>query len=205
MRKFMNKIIITMIAIIVVLAAVFTAVGIINSNKQEIATKEETELNVAEEEIFDECTEEYETMQSESINTNAQEEKTSPNCSLLVKTYFKKCEHTTNVYLNLPEHLVNLTKEEIQEKYSGYTIQSFSSDEIVLYREKEGECGEHYLVKDNEGVVTIYKILEDETLREEEYTDIYTEYLPEADKTNLKEGIKVNGKQNLNELIENFE
>ena len=30
-------------------------------------------------------------------------------------------------------------------------------------------------------------------------------YLPEIDKDNVKEGIRVNGKQNLNQLIEDFE
>ena len=43
--------------------------------------------------------------------------------------------------------------------------------------------------------------------KEEEYetTDISTEYLSETDKINLKNGIEVNGIQNLNQLIEDYE
>ena len=96
-------------------------------------------------------------------------------------------------------------EEEIQKQYSDYEIQNFSSNEITLYQERDGSCGEHYLVKDNEGVITIYKILEDGSLEEEEKTQITTEYLPETDKINMETGIKVNGKQDLNRLLEDFE
>ena len=44
-----------------------------------------------------------------------------------------------------------------------------------------------------------------ESEKEYEETDIYTEYLTETDKNNIQKGIYVNGKQNLNQLIEDFE
>lgn len=199
----MNKVIVTMIAIIVIISAIFTAVAIVSSNQDENA-KEEVEIS-NQEEIYDECTDEYEAMQQETMKTNSEEEKTSPNCSLTLKTYFKKCDHTTSVYLNLPENQVNLSKEEIQEKYPNYVVQSFASNEVVLYQEKEGECGEHYLVKDDNGIVAVYKILEDGSLEKQETTGISTEYLPEADRVNMETGVKINGKQLLNQLLEDYE
>ncbi len=200
----MNKVIITMIAIIVVIGAIFTAVVIFQPNHEEEDQKVETE--VAEEEILDDCTDEYEGMEYENtIKANTQEEKTSPNCSLITKTYYEKCGHTTSQYSNLPQDLVNLTEDEIQEKYQEYKIESFASNEVILYQEKEGECGEHYMVKDTEGFVTVYQILEDGSEKELEVTGISTEYLPQTDKINMKNGIQVNGKQALNQLIEDFE
>ena len=75
-----------------------------------------------------------------------------------------------------------------------------------LYGREITKDPEYYgVVKDNEGIVTIYEILEDGSQKEYEVTDISTEYLTETDKINIKNGIKVNGKQNLNQLIENFE
>ena len=38
-----------------------------------------------------------------------------------------------------------------------------------------------------------------------EKTDISIEYLTESDKINMKDGIRVNSKQELNQLIEDFE
>lgn len=200
----MNKIIVTMIAIIVVIGAVFTAVVIVNPKYHEDDTQIETE--VAEEEILDDCTDEYEEMEYEdTIRASTQEEKTSPNCSLVTKTYYQKCGHTKNEYRNLPQEFVNLTEEQIKEKYQEYTVESFTTNEVILYQEKEGECGEHYIVKDKDGVVTIYQILEDGSQEELEATGITTEYLPETDKINMKNGIQVNGKQELNQIIEDFE
>lgn len=200
----MNKVIVVMIAIIVIIGAIFTAVTLYNSNYNEEVKK--VELDVAEEEILDDCTDEYEGIEYESIlKANAQEEKTSPNCSFIIKTYYKKCGHTTSDYSNLPQDLVNLTKDEIQKKYQEYEIESFASNEVILYQEKDGECGEHYIVKDKDGMVTIYQILEDGSQKELETTGVTTEYLTETDKININNGIKVNGKQALNQLIEDFE
>ena len=61
------------------------------------------------------------------------------------------------------------------------------------------------MVKDKEGQVAIYQVLEDGTEKELEVTGITTEYLPETDKINMKNGIEVNGKQDLNQLIEDYE
>lgn len=200
----MNKVIITMISIIVIIAAMLTAVSIFTPNRDQ--ENEQTKIEVAEEEILDDCTDEYEEIEYENtVKANTQEEKTSPNCSLTTKTYYKKCGHTKSEYANLPQNLVNLTKNEIQEKYSKYEIESFASNEIILYQETEGECGEHYMVKDKDGMVTIYQILEDGSQNELEITGVSTEYLPETDKINMKNGIQVNGRQELNQLIEDFE
>lgn len=160
----MNKVIITMISIIVVIVAILTAVVIFNPNRDKDTPQ--VKMKIAEEEIFDDCTDEYEGMKYENtVKANTQQEKTSPNCSITIKTYYNKCGHTTSEYLNLPQDLVNLTKEEIQEKYQGYEIESFAGNEISLYQEKEGECGEHYIIKDKDGLVTIYHILEDRNSR----------------------------------------
>ena len=201
----MNKLIITMISIIVVIVASITAVILFFPNREEETPRLETIVS-ENEEILDDCTEEYEGMEHETtIKANTQEEKTSPNCSVTTKTYYKRCGHTTSIYDNLPQEFVNLTKEEIQNNYQDYDIESFNSNKIELYQEKDGECGEHYMVKDKDGEVAIYKILEDGSQEELETTSITTEYLTETDKINIKNGIQINGKQELNQLIEDYE
>ncbi len=198
----MNKTIIAMISIIVIIGAIITAVVIYKPKENEssqYATK------VADENIVDECTEEYQEMQNEILETNAQEEKISPNASITLKIYYQKCGHETSQYLQVPDKLVNKTKEDLQEEYKGWDIEKFSDTEIILRKKEEGECKEHYIVKDNDGKVTIYQILEDGNEEEYEKTNISTEYLTETDKLNMKNGIQINGKQALNQLIEDFE
>lgn len=199
----MNKTIITLLSIIVIMIAVFTAITIYKTNnKEEI---DHIETKIAEENILDDCTDEYEEIQEEMLEASTNQEKISPNCFITFKTNYKKCGHETNKYEKIDDNLVNKTKEELQKVYSEWKIEEFSDSNIILSKDEEGYCGEHYLVQDKEGNVTIYKILEDGTKQKIEETQIYTEYLSEADKVQIKEGIKVNGKQNLNQLIEDFE
>lgn len=199
----MNRTIIILLSVIIVIIAIITGGIIFNSRGNEIS--EEIITKVAEENIVDECTDEYEQMQDQILETNAEEEKISPNCFITLKKLYKKCGHETRQHLEISEELVNKTKEELQEKYNVWKIEKFSDTEIILSKEEEGTCGEHYMVRDNNGQVTVYEILEDGNEMEYEVTDISTEYLTDTDKINMENGIEVNGKQNLNQLIEDFE
>ena len=197
----MNKTIMSIIAIIVIIGAIIIGVQICKPNKEQ----EDIITKVSDEKIEDDCTDEYQEIQEEMLQANSTEEKISPNCFITMKKTYNKCGHTTSEYIAIPKELVNKTKEDLKEKYAGWTIDKFSDTQIVISKKEEGECGEHYIVKDKEGKVVIYKLLEDGTEKEYEVTDISTEYITDTDKINMKIGIKVNGKQELNQLIEDFE
>ena len=197
----MNKTIMSIIAIIVIIGAIIIGVQICKPNKEQ----EDIKTKVSDEKIEDDCTDEYQEIQEEMLQANSTEEKISPNCFITMKKTYNKCGHTTSEYIAIPKELVNKTKEDLEEKYAGWTIDKFSDTQIVISKKEEGECGEHYIVKDKEGKVVIYKLLEDGTENEYEVTDISTEYITDTDKINMKNGIKVNGKQELNQLIEDFE
>ena len=141
----------------------------------------------------------------ELISTSYAEVKASPNCLFEFKTYYKGCKHTTTKRENIPEELVNKTEIEMQDRYKDYKIEEFTANNIVLYQEKEGICDEHYLLKENNGYIAIYKI--DNAGKEilKENTQIVTTYLPETDKQNLKNGIKIIGKENLSLTLEDYE
>ncbi len=200
----MNKVIITMICIVVVLGAVIT--GILISKPDENEKPESVETKVSDENILDDCTDEYEELEnSNMLETNSSEEKISPNSSITYKTYYKGCEHTKEEYNNMPQELINCTKNDIEEKYTEWQVEKFASNEVILYREVDGECGEHYLVKEKDGKVVVYKILENGEEQEYETTQISTDYLTDTDKIEMQNGIRVNGQQELNQLIEDFE
>ena len=200
-----NKIILIIIAIITIVLAIFGAIIVYSptkNNEQESGEKVETKVS---EVILDECTDEYEQMEDNVITTNSEQEKISPNCKITLTKYYKQCKDEINEYIQVPDVLVNYTREEFQKQYKDWEIKKFSSNQIVLYKEFEGECGEHYILKDEEGKIIIYKIAEDGTQLEYEKTDISTQYLPEKDKKSILVGLKINGKEKLNELIESFE
>ena len=140
-----------------------------------------------------------------TITANYNEERISPNAFITFKETYIECGHTTSEFVEVPQEFVNLSKEELQEKYGEWNIEKFTDTDIILSKEVEGSCNEHFLVKDVDGIVTVFKVLDDGTEEEYQVTDIATEYLTETDKIEMEKGIKVNGKQNLNQLIEDYE
>ena len=84
-------------------------------------------------------------------------------------------------------------------------MKEFSPTQITLYREYDTECGEHYIVRNKDGKIAIYRINENNEEELYEETEIAIDYLTETDKVNIQNGIRVNGNENLNQLIEDFE
>lgn len=139
------------------------------------------------------------------VETSAVEIKTSPNSLFIFETYYKNCKHTKTERNEIPSEYVNQTEEDLQEPYRDWKIKKFTKEAVTFYQEKEGNCDEHYIIKENNGYIAIYTMDSSgkETLKET--TEIVTTYLPETDRLRLKEGIKVEGQENLNATIEDYE
>ena len=76
---------------------------------------------------------------------------------------------------------------------------------IILYREFESSCGQHYILRNDNGKITIYLINENDEEEIYEQTEISIEYLTQRDKEQIEQGIRVNGKEELYQIIEDFE
>ena len=139
------------------------------------------------------------------VETSVEEEKVSPNCLFIFKTYYRKCEHIKVEKEKTSETMVNKTREDLSKIYKDWDIVTFRNDEVLFYKEEDGICDEHYILKDVDGIITIFVLDENEDATIKEKTAILTEYLPEEDVLKLKEGIRVNGKEELNKTLEDYE
>lgn len=139
------------------------------------------------------------------IETNNEEEKVSPNCNLVLKIYYNKCEHLIEKRQLIEDTVVNMTEQELREKFYEWEIQKFTPTEIVLYKEINEFCDEHYLLKEKDGYIAIYKLDENNNSELFQTTEISTEYLAEEDLENIKQGIEVYTKKELNKTLEDFE
>lgn len=142
---------------------------------------------------------------SDTIQTSTSKVKTTPNTLMIFKTYYTKCKHYINSYEDIDASAVNLTQEEIKEKYKGWKIEQFSEEQILLEREEEEYCNEHYKLKLEDGKVYIYIIDSNNNVTKWKDTEITSEFLTEEDILRLKEGITVYGKENLSSVLEDYE
>ncbi len=141
----------------------------------------------------------------ELVTTTSEEEKVSPNCLFIFKVYYKECEHITIEKETASEVMVNKTREDLESIYKDWNIVTFRNDEVLFYKEEEGICKEHYILKELEGCIAIYSLDEEEKETLKEKTAIITTYLPEEDLNRLKEGIRVDGTDKLNKALEDYE
>lgn len=170
-------------------------------------------LNKVDEQIAFEA--EYRKLETENIirqaenilvETSSTEEKTSPNAKIIEKRYYKDCEHIMQEEKAIEDKLINKTKADIQIEYIGWEIQKFTSNEVVVYKEVNDYCDNHYILKEVEGEIVVYKL--DKYNNEKELikqTGIQTKYFPQLDIEGLKKGIVVYSRKELNQLLEDFE
>lgn len=156
----------------------------------------ETLLSKEEENIVEE---------EKTVETTGDDIKVTPNTLLILKRIYTDCGHTIINNAEIPEEMVNLNKQEVEKGYPNWKIEKFEKEEVILSKELNSFCGEHYLIIEEEGRVLIYSLDEagNKTLKED--TDIAFEYLPETDKIILKNGIYVYGTEELSRIKEDFE
>lgn len=198
----MKKWVYIMIAIVIVIIAILIGCYLFQKenpdNKQdnnEINKNQTQEQNLLQENTF---------MNDISVSS-VEQEKISPNATLILKKHYEECDHIIKEYAKIPEEYVNLTKEELEEKQEGWEVEEFSMDEITLRKEMSGVCNQHYVLRENNGVIAVYQIQDnnEEVLKED--TGIATEYLTEIDRLRLEEGIRIYGDEELNSTLEDYE
>lgn len=196
----MSKFKIIMISIFTIALIILTTAVVYQNVKYDKLAKEN-------EKVEDECIYESNIIEEDvnEVKVSTSETTISPNAVLIIKNYYKECGHTTEETRVVTNDMVNKNREEIEKLYPDYNIESFENNKIILLKEQEGQCDEHYIVRDENSNIIIYKILAEGTEEIYQNTGISTEYLPETDRINLRNGIKVFGKENLNSLIEDFE
>ncbi len=201
-----NTVKIIIISVVLAICAGIATYFVVRQNKKS-ETIPETNTYISEK-IEDECTEEYKEEEKANQNTtevSSTEEKVAANAILILKKYYTKCDHTINEYVELPKELVNLTKEQVQEKYSDWEVIGFEKGKITLYKEFDDVCGEHFKLKIEDGKVVVYTVNNDGTETLYEKTNISSEYLTETDLLNMQDGLEIYGKEELNQVIEDFE
>lgn len=192
-----RKVFVGICILIIIVLAIFAGLYLYdmnNVNKENI-NNNVTEVNTREENV--EIT--------EALEIANQEEKTTPNTLIIYRTYYTKCKHYINEYKDIDISSVNLTEEEVKDKNRDWRIKEFSAEQIVLEKEEEAFCNQHFKLKLIDGNVIIFIIDENGNEAEYQKTEITSEYLTNEDILKLTEGIVVYGKENLSSVLEDYE
>lgn len=194
-----DKILLTSIIVILGIISGIILIFVFDGEK-EIDNNKENIVSQSLEEEYKENKEKEELVAAASV-----QEKVSNDAELILKKYYIQCEHTINETVELPQEIINMKKEDVEKQYPDWKVIGFDKDKITLYKEFDDVCGEHFKLKVEDGKIVVYKENNDgsETLYEK--TNISSEYLTEADLLNMQDGLEIYGKEELNQVIEDFE
>lgn len=139
-----------------------------------------------------------------AITVSLDEIKLSPNAEMTIKKKFALCGHTTINKMSIPMEMINYTEDEVKKKYTGWIIEKFEQDELILSKEIEANCENHYVLKIEDEKLKIYNELTEEKSNFVDEIDIDIELIPSIEINNLQEGVRVYGEEELNDLVENY-
>lgn len=202
----MRKLTISLLVLFAIALGIFIYFYLQNNNNSSL----EQTLELANTtKVEDECTDfalAYEKeLQNQAIQANFSEYAISPNATIIKKIYYEKCGNTIKEYENVSNELVNMKYEEFQELHPDWEIEGFSANEIVMSKQLDQMCNEHYIIRINNGNLVVYNVDESDNETLYKTTDISTKYLPETDLIKIKNGLTAHGKENLNSILEDFE
>lgn len=189
-------------AMIIILVAILVGYYLFqNNDKQKTTTNRQEVKNLMQEQNIVKETD----IVNEISVSSVEQEKISPNATLILKKYYEECNHTIKEYAKMPEEYVNKTKEELEKLQEDWEIEEFSNREVILRKRINGTCGEHFVIREKDGIIAVYQVKDnnEEVLKEE--TGITVEYLTENDKLRLEEGIRIYGEEELNSTLEDYE
>lgn len=144
-------------------------------------------------------------IQDEIIATSGSDVKLSPNAYIIFEKYYTNCGHTIIQKEKVQDSEVNKDEEYFKNAYSDWEIESFTADEVKLYKEFQGNCDEHYLITIDDENIVVYSVDDDGNRTLKEKTDIPVQYLPKEDIELLQKGITAYGQNELAKKLEDFE
>ncbi len=142
--------------------------------------------------------------QDKVVEVVMSEIKITPHTQLIIKKNYTKCGHNSLDAMTVPLELINFTKEELQEKYTGWNIEEFSQEQVVVSRNIDSNCEDHFVIKEQNEKIFVYKELTEDKLNFIERLDLNLELLGEEDREALKLGIRLYGPEELASWKENY-
>ena len=127
-------------------------------------------------------------VQEEIIATSRSDVKLSPNAYIIFEKYYTDCGHTIIQKEKVKDSEVNKDEEYFKNAYSDWEIESFTAEEVKLYKEFQGNCDEHYLITIDDENIVVFSVDDDGNRTLKEKTDIPVQYLPNEDIELLKKG-----------------
>lgn len=133
------------------------------------------------------------------------EAKITPSTKMVYQYYYEEDGKTEVLEEEPPYFLLDMTRQEIENDFNDWKVESFSNKEVIMKKTIKGKSNQHYILGEYNGFVAVFYEKEINGNNLKEITDTPLESLSEEDRKRLKEGIAIDGDDNLIKALENIE
>lgn len=131
--------------------------------------------------------------------------KISPNTDLVQKIIYTKCKDTEVFRTKPPDNLVGLNFNQVQNIYSGWSLEKFDTKEVEMTLKVDSLCREHsnnMFIGIENGYVTVFYGIPGPKAIVKEVTKIPVNSLMPQDVDELRQGLIVQSKEELLRTLE---
>jgi flagellar basal body-associated protein FliL len=142
-------------------------------------------------------------IQDQEQATNANPENLiTASTKIIFKTYFTLCSHMVDKEPEDMKDFINLSESALKSKFSEWTVNEFSTQQVILKREKQTYCPRHYIIGSKDGYIAIYVYNSDGIKTLYEMTESPVSILTTEDQKNLEYGIVADSEEELQQKLE---
>ncbi|KUO74579.1 MAG: hypothetical protein APF77_08205 [Clostridia bacterium BRH_c25] len=128
----------------------------------------------------------------------------TPNTQLIFKTYYNSCRHTAEESVQASKDEINMSEQQLKEKYIDWEITAYSPPIVELSRTIYTYCPNHYIIGVDDGYIAIYVYDANGQKIMQEKTDISLAALTPEDQQALYGGIVVDTEDQKEQTLEGF-
>lgn len=128
----------------------------------------------------------------------------TPYTEMVFQYYYEEDGKIVEESIEPPYFLIDLTRDEVQQKYSDWQISYFSNQRVVMKKNISSRSPFHFIVGIHEGYIAIFYDNGSGELELKEITETPISSLPEEEQNKLREGIRVYGEETLIRLLEDY-
>lgn len=143
-----------------------------------------------------------------NVEIAREEEKIRPNTDIEYIIYYTQCDHTIRESKKPDENMINMNEKDLDEyilsRELDWKVVYFNNNKVIIKVNKEQICPNHYVLKEKDGRIAVYKINEQGEMDLKEIISHPVSLLREVDQEKLRKGIIVDSQEELINTLENF-
>lgn len=123
---------------------------------------------------------------------------------MVYQYYYTKDQMTKEQKEPAQDYLIGLDRKQLESIFQGWQLVYFSPEKVILRCSVEGSSTESYILGISNGYLAVFCERDGKQITLTEKTDIPIDILPAAEQQQLREGIRVNGEENLAKLLSDY-